>query len=313
MSARSRVSSLLLVGILGSFTSAAAQAPDVQGSSDHPGVSRFAGSTIIQFKKADFGVLVLPLSPPGKATAKSQNVEGGFRQILYRIPAGRHSHEVFRTYETALKQSGFQTLYACIGDAQCGSAWPGYLQGKYGVFMGGVEWDSQRYLAAKRTAPDGDVYVMLYAYDEGSQSKALIVIVDVAPLAAGLVTINAADMAKDIGAAGHVPVYGVLFDVDKGELKPESTPALREMAKLLEQQPRLHVAIVGHTDNVGALEHNLALSERRAAAVVRALVSQYRIDATRLLPKGVGPLAPVMSNATEAGRAKNRRVELVAR
>ena len=313
MSARTRMSSLLLVGIFGSFASAGAQPSDVQGSSDHPGVSRFAGSTIIQFKKADFGLLVLPLSPPGKATAKSQNVEGRSRQILYRIPAGHTSHEVFRTYEAALKESGFQTLYTCIGDRQCGSDWPGYLQGKYGVFMGGVEWDSQRYLAARRAAPDGDTYVMLYAYDEGSRSKALIEIVDVAPLAAGLVTISAADMAKDLGAAGHVPVYGIYFDVDKAELKPESASALQEMAKLLEQQPRLHVAIVGHTDNVGTLEHNLVLSERRADAVVRALVSQYRIDASRLMPKGVGPLAPVMSNAAEAGRAKNRRVELVAR
>ena len=200
-----------------------------------------------------------------------------------------------------------------MGDAQCGSAWPGYLQGKYDVFMGGVAYESQRYLAARRAAPEGDTYVMLYAYDEGSQSKALLHIVDVAPLKEGLVTITAAEMAKDIGAVGHVAVYGVYFDVDKADIKPESAPALQEMAKLLEQQPRLNVAIVGHTDNVGTLDHNLLLSERRADAVVRALVSQYRIDAKRLMPKGVGPLAPVASNAAEEGRAKNRRVELVAR
>ena len=315
MGARSRVSSLLVVGILGCVAPVRAQPPDVKGSSDHPRISRFAGSTIVQYKAADFGLLVLPLSPASstKGAAKNQSVEGHSRQMLYRIPAGHNSHEVFRTYEAALKKDGFQILYACIGDAQCGSGWPGYLQGKYGVNMGGVVWESQRYLAARRAAPEGDTYLMLYAYDEGSQSKVLLDIVDVAPLKEGLVTITAAEMAKDIGAVGHVPVYGVYFDVDKADIKPESATALQEMAKLLEQQPRLNVAIVGHTDNVGTLDHNLLLSERRADAVVRVLVSQYRIDAKRLIPKGVGPLAPVTSNAAEEGRAKNRRVELVER
>lgn len=315
MGARSRASSLLLVGILGCVAPVRAQPPDVKGSSDHPRISRFAGSTIVQYKAAEFGLLVLPLSPasPTKGAAKNQSVEGRSRQVLYRIPAGHNSHEVFRTYEAALKKDGFQILYACMGDVQCGSGWPSYLQGKYDVSMGGVVWESQRYLAARRAAPDGDTYVMLYAYDEGSQSKVLLHIVDVAPLKEGLVTITAAEMAKDIGAVGHVPVYGIYFDVDKADIKPESAPALQEMAKLLEQQPRLNVAIVGHTDNVGTLDHNLLLSERRADAVVRALVSQYRVDAKRLMPKGVGPLAPVASNASEEGRAKNRRVELVAR
>ena len=128
-----------------------------------------------------------------------------------------------------------------------------------------------------------------------------------------MVTVSAKELASEIGAAGHVAVYGVYFDTDKAEIKPESAPALQEMAKLLEQQPRLDVAIVGHTDNVGTMEHNLMLSERRAAAVMKYLTSQHQVSAARLLPKGVGPLAPVASNTTEEGRSKNRRVELVAR
>jgi outer membrane protein OmpA-like peptidoglycan-associated protein len=70
--------------------------------------------------------------------------------------------------------------------------------------------------------------------------------------------------------------------------------------------------VVGHTDNAGTLEANLALSRGRAAAVVKELTSsRHGIAASRLSAQGVGPLVPVASNRSEAGRAKNRRVDLV--
>ena len=68
---------------------------------------------------------------------------------------------------------------------------------------------------------------------------------------------------------------------------------------------------VGHTDNVGAFDYNVGLSERRAAAVVKALTTTHGIAAARLQPAGVGMPAPVGPNDNEDGRAKNRRVELV--
>jgi OOP family OmpA-OmpF porin len=71
------------------------------------------------------------------------------------------------------------------------------------------------------------------------------------------------------------------------------------------------VIVVGHTDNVGTLESNQTLSQQRASAVAAALVSGYQVAPGRLLAKGVGNLCPVASNASEAGRAKNCRVELV--
>jgi outer membrane protein OmpA-like peptidoglycan-associated protein len=83
------------------------------------------------------------------------------------------------------------------------------------------------------------------------------------------------------------------------------------MAELLRSQATLRVHIVGHTDNVGSFEANLALSQERAQAVVAALVSDYRIDAKRLAARGVASLSPVASNLTDEGKAKNRRVELV--
>jgi outer membrane protein OmpA-like peptidoglycan-associated protein len=112
---------------------------------------------------------------------------------------------------------------------------------------------------------------------------------------------------------GRVALYGILFDTDQATIKTESRPALQEIAKLLQQEPNLNLHVVGHTDNTGTFEHNLDLSKRRAAAVKAALTKAFGIATGRLTPNGVASLAPVATNTTEEGRAKNRRVELVPR
>jgi OOP family OmpA-OmpF porin len=122
---------------------------------------------------------------------------------------------------------------------------------------------------------------------------------------------DAAAFGNDINTTGHASVYGIYFDTAKADLKPESAPALEEVAKLLAGDPSLKLFVVGHTDSVGQVDANMKLSQARADAVVKALVTTHGIAAARLKGYGVGPLAPVASNATEDGRAKNRRVELV--
>ena len=125
------------------------------------------------------------------------------------------------------------------------------------------------------------------------------------------VVANADAFSNDIRATGHAAVYGIYFDTGKSVIKPESEQALTEVAKLLEQDPALKVHVVGHTDNVGGDDSNMKLSLERANAVVQSLVTKHGIAAARLKAGGVGPLAPMASNDTEEGRAKNRRVELV--
>lgn len=124
-------------------------------------------------------------------------------------------------------------------------------------------------------------------------------------------TVNADALAKEITRTGHVAIYGIYFDTGKADVKPESEPTLKEIAKLLQQNPELKLYVVGHTDNVGTLTSNMDLSLRRAESVVKTLISKYGIDTKRLHPVGVGPLSPVASNKTEEDHAKNRRVELV--
>jgi outer membrane protein OmpA-like peptidoglycan-associated protein len=123
---------------------------------------------------------------------------------------------------------------------------------------------------------------------------------------------NAAVFQTGLAQNGHVEVPGIFFDTAKSDLKPESETALKEVAKLLQDNASLKVWVVGHTDNTGQDEANVVLSQARAASVVKALL-QMGVAATRLAPHGAGPFAPVAPNTAEEGRARNRRVELVAR
>ncbi len=126
-----------------------------------------------------------------------------------------------------------------------------------------------------------------------------------------MVIVRAKELAEGISKTGHASIYGIYFDTGKSIIKPESKPVIDEIAKLLNSQATLKLHVVGHTDNVGSLASNMTLSKQRAEAVVKVLVNDHRIAAARLIANGVGPLAPVASNAAEEGRAKNRRVELV--
>lgn len=146
---------------------------------------------------------------------------------------------------------------------------------------------------------------------EGSSSYVRIHILEVQSMQQD-VTADAASLLSGLTESGHVEVPGILFDFGKSEVKPESQPALEEVAKLLQQDPKLRVWVVGHTDNVGSAESNVTLSNARAAAVIKVLTEKLKVDAKRLAPFGAGPYAPVASNTTDEGRARNRRVELVA-
>ena len=178
--------------------------------------------------------------------------------------------------------------------------------------------DDERLLTAKLARPSGDVYVTVFAamqenasnVDASHRVAVFVEVVEVKPMQSNMVTVNAAAMQKGLSSEGKIAIYGIYFDSDKADIKPESRPQLDEMAALLKNNAGLKVFIVGHTDNQGKLDYNLSLSQRRAEAVAKAL-AQQGIPAQRMLAKGVANLAPVSSNASEDGRAKNRRVELV--
>jgi outer membrane protein OmpA-like peptidoglycan-associated protein len=118
-----------------------------------------------------------------------------------------------------------------------------------------------------------------------------------------------ADLEKSISQSGSAAIYGVHFDTGSATLRPDSAAALQNVLALIVKRPASHWIISGHTDNQGAADLNEKLSQSRAASVIAWLVS-HGVAANRLTPQGYGATRPVADNATEAGRALNRRVEM---
>lgn len=122
---------------------------------------------------------------------------------------------------------------------------------------------------------------------------------------------STASVYDALSNTGRWSTQGILFETGKSDLKPESTPTLKEIAAALKAHPELKVEIQGHTDNVGQAAANLKLSDARAAAVKTALVGQFGASDAQLTTRGYGDTKPAGPNTTPEGRQNNRRVELV--
>ena len=273
-----RLAGLLILLLVPGAAAAGVQLQDVKGSKDHPVVSRYAGSTVIGYQIRDFDEFVLPLGPVQRVEGAGIVVEPTKSQRL----EGRHTRIL---YVAPADRSPLEVLRNYEGElAKAGFQ---TLYSCAGAACGGEDgWLGEHFLV-------------------------LLDVIEVQPMDTGMVTVDAAAMAKDIAATGRVALYGIHFDTDKADIKPESAPTVNEIAALLTADPALKLYVVGHTDDVGGFDYNTQLSQRRAASVVRALTAEHGIAAARLQPAGVGLLAPVAPNDTEEGRAKNRRVELV--
>jgi OmpA-OmpF porin, OOP family len=172
---------------------------------------------------------------------------------------------------------------------------------------GQVLWDDVRRATIKIARNGQETWAFLEGFNEGRSYE--LHIVERGQMKQDVVA-DARALQSGLKETGHVEVPGIFFDFGKAEIKPESEAALNEVVKLLRANAAWKVWVVGHTDSVGPVESNLALSGARSAAVVKAL-AQKGIDARRMAPHGAGPFAPVASNDTDEGRARNRRVELV--
>lgn len=308
---------------------ALAQHSDSHGSEDHPMVTRYEGSFIDGYEINEFDEFILPLGPAvwdndkGLVPKEQAALEGQITRILYRSPDERSSLEILRNYQSALEAAGFEILYTCGSD--CGKNFAVLLYGPMekrimNTRTSGSAFDlpqDVRYLAAKMSDGGRTVHVsLLTAYDNGfgklsKRPVTLLEIIESKAMDTGMVTVDAEAIGKEIDATGHMAIYGVLFDTDSAKIKLKSAPVLVEIAKLLQSRPSLNILVVGHTDTQGAFEYNMNLSSQRANSVARYLTEKHNIDQGRMRAAGVGFLAPVATNDTPDGRAKNRRVELV--
>jgi OmpA-OmpF porin, OOP family len=306
---RPSIAALAAVFAIVTSLSAQAQTRDVKGSRDYPGIGRFAGSVITGYQVKDFDAARLQASPfkNGKP-ADARRLEGKVTRIAYRTGPGPSILEVSHNFETQLAKAGFATLLACETE-QCGGIPFTEAVDVLPIPQMWVDGFNYRYYAGHRSADGQEIYASVITSKNNDQITTQLTVAVVGEIKNKM--IDAAAMAKGLGEKGHIALYGIYFDTDKATIKPASAPTLAEMAKLLCGEPALKVFIVGHTDSQGTYEHNMTLSRQRAEAVAAALIRSYQISRGRLFTAGIGYLAPVGSNATDEGRALNRRVELV--
>ncbi len=254
---------------------------DVEGSSDHPLFpSRIPGYYISKYESNAFDVMPFKFK-----SGEEAEVSGKKTMIEYSRKEGAHgasSSYVALNYQAALKK------LKPVSERMEGSWYWGQL---------------------KNAANETWVQVSGW-YGNGSNEQTDSFMVTIVEKSLMEQVISAGDMAAGIKATGHVALY-ILFDTGLATIKPESKPALEQIAAMLKKEPTLKVYIVGHTDNQGLLESNNKLSLDRAQSVVNELVSKFGVSGGQMIAKGVASLCPVSSNDTEEGRKMNRRVELV--
>lgn len=326
----------LCLGLVAAFSAAPGFAQDLAGAKDHPAVKRFGGSTIVGYEVRNFDAVEFQTSTFKEFDLQVRKrryaqpplaLEGKLTRLWYEAPGATRSLELFRNYANELAASGFTALYDSTRDSAAGS---------YTNFLANFSSGQRDFIKNNRseyvmyaadastvrtgTFQKGNTTVRLVAVDwpkEDATYKArqgayiAVDILETKAMEQNMVVVSASEIGKSLTAHGKVAIYGILFETGKADVKPESKPSLEQIAAFLKAEPTVKLHVVGHTDSVGSFDSNLALSKRRADAVAAALARDYGIASNRLVGNGVASLAPVASNTTDDGRAKNRRVELV--
>jgi len=251
------------------------QEKDVEGSKDHPLLTRMSNYYIDEYEEFEYD------SHEFYDEEDNEYIIEGHKWVIgYTLKEGFDSPgqlKVMQNYINAIKKIG-----------------------------GTILFDRGAYMKVEQEGKEA--WIEVWVSSNGSDYR--LTIVEKAVMEQEVVADPKA-LSDDLKNKGHVAIYGIYFDTDSAAIKPESEPALKAIAEMLEQNNSLKVYVVGHTDMTGTLEHNLELSKRRAESVVKKLVDTYGISSSRLKAMGVGSLCPVATNQSEETRKLNRRVELV--
>jgi len=266
---------LLVVGAI----AMPAMAQDVEGSKDHPMLSRMPGYAIGGYDPQDFSVFDFQTDP-------ATHVEGRYWKIDYFVPEGGKKSgpvQIARNYTDLFVRRGGKKV---ADNVSAGG----------GTAVAWMPADGKKIWVQLDINNSGEQYTLIVVEEAAMEQK---------------VEFTAMELAKALNDTGSIALYGILFDTGKATIKPESAKALAPVGEMLKSQASLKLEIQGHTDNVGTAAANLKLSQDRAAAVKAYLVQTFAIGADRLSAAGLGDTKPVGDNKTADGRAKNRRVELV--
>lgn len=309
----------------------AAFAEDVEGVVEHPMVERYPGQDIRWQQIENYMPYRVAIGPVTGYRRIDDwiDTQGRVTRTFYQYDGTGHTYsEIYLNYLEALKAQDFEILGEGLSADRRGAGlgstnWIGVSLGankpsKPGavnsLFAGTSSSGGAGSIVARKTRAAGIAYVVINVEQHSAEMVGtLIDIIEVAAAETGLIVIDAEAIGTDMEEYGRVVLDGIVFDFNSADLLPASNEALDAMATYLGANPDKRFYVVGHTDAVGTFAYNSKLSADRARAVVAALVDPRGIATERIEAHGVGPLVPVFSNANEAGRDKNRRVELVER
>lgn len=297
---------------------------DKSGCEDHPVITRYPDAVIEYCDTKNYSEFSIATGPETgyRTISEWTNVSGKQTRIYYSLEGDKIVAEVYQNYLTALKKSDFSLLANKMHQERNvsidigGNTWltsfyksnpfPSNVGIK--INQGSGSLGGTFYIAAKK----GNVYLTISGkrYSD-NETVVLLDVLETKEMEDNLITVNADFIAEKLFEEGKIALQGIHFDHNKTTIKDESKPLLDEIAVFLKQNPTVVIFVVGHTDMTGAVQYNIELSSKRAKAVTEYLVNQHQIASNRLLPNGVGPLAPMDNNTSETGKAKNRRVELV--
>ena len=259
----------LVLGLSAPF--AAGQDQDVEGSKDHPLISRYPGSVITRYLTKEFDEFTLPLGKlvDEKNLPRASLWKGRSPASFTWRPRDARCWRSFATIKARSRRPGSRrSLLAArrrLRELDCKCVRYSGDNDDYWGPEHGIQ-----YVSAKLARPEGDVYVSLLIDDQGGDSRANaeLYVIEMKPMESDLITVDAASLANDINRTGHASVYGIYFDTGKADIKPESDATLKEIAKLLQGDPKLKLYVVGHTDNQGTLghEHGFFAPARRCGA-----------------------------------------------
>ena len=264
----------------------------------------------------------LPVGPYARDRPNAREVEGRVVRSAWRLAdAEATTAAVMAGYAERLAALGYEPVFRCTTEA-CGGfdfRFAVELMPPPAMLVDAADFAQ---LSARRAGPEGEtflsilisrllgaVYVQTVAVTPATPAVPIVAMSD-SPAAAPPGEADA--FLERIVAQGHLPLHGIAFEPGSTAITGASAETLDRLADALAARPELAFLVVGHSDNQGGLEENIALSRRRAEAVRAALVERG-IAAERLEARGVGFLAPLAPNDSEEGRAINRRVELVLR
>jgi len=335
--------SLLTTALFFYVTSIFAQGsfcPNVSGANEHPLLSNYMNSCIVGYNEIKFDAITFPAGKITiKGTEKTLTAEGKVIDIIYAIDNAKNATvlEVQRNYEQALKSGGFDIVFSAFGRKNITArrsirdTYPSFGEVDFMENMQRLKQPNLRFAFSSHNSSQNNDYAYFLAtgkkgntkytmalhimYNRTSQKdlnghifvQAKIVEVE----AMDTNQVSASSIEEKIENEGKEVFHNILFDFGSDRLKEDSYAVIEVLSQYLKSNTDKSYYIVGHTDNVGSLGANQLLSEKRAKAVLTALISKNGVTPIQVSAHGVGQLSPLAINTTDAGRALNRRVEIV--